>query len=596
MKRATQVERVEALREEMRKAGVQGYLIPGTDPHQSEYPATHFHGRQWISGFHGSAGTVVITMEHAGLWTDSRYFLEAEKALEGTPFTLFKMETPGVPAYPDWIASTLERGDTLACDARLVSVATVAAIEEPLERRGIHFAPGEDLLARIWEERPPLPTTPVYLHDERYAGEGAGSKIARLVERLRGLRAQTLLVTALDEIAWLLNIRGSDVLYSPVTVSYLLLDNGTLTLFIESSKLSPEVTSHLQALAVRIEPYEAVTDALSALPQERIVLVDEGKLNSLLFRALPEGVEVVHGSSPITEMKAIKNEIQKAGIRAAMRRDGAALATFFVELQEALSRGERPRERELQERLRERRAEQELFVAEAFGTIAGYAGNGAIVHYAPGENDSAEVSDDAILLLDSGGQYLDGTTDITRTTHFGKPTEAQRRDYTLVLKGHLALGMTPFPKGTTGHQLDTLARQFLWQEMENYGHGTGHGVGHFLNVHEGPQRISQKALGVALEPGMLISNEPGVYRTGAWGIRIENLVLVEETPATGTEEFYRLETVTLFPYERKLIDTERLTPAEREWVDAYHRRVRRELSPLVSQKVAEWLEEQCAPL
>lgn len=596
MKSSVHTERIEALREEMKRAGVDAYLIPGTDPHQSEYPATHFHGRQWISGFYGSAGTVVVTRENAGLWTDSRYFLEAEAALEGTPITLFKMDTPGVPTYPDWIARTLESGQTLSCDARLVSLATAAAIQGRLEGEGIAFVPGEDLLAPIWADRPPLPASPVYLHEERYAGESAASKLAALRRRLAELSADTILLTALDEIAWLLNIRGDDVLYSPVSVSYLLVDSAAANIFIDETKLSPEVRRRLESLGVAVLPYEDVEGTLSGLPSDRKLLVDEAKLNVALSSALPQGAERVHGSSPVTRMKARKNDVQKEGIRSAMRRDGAALARFLLDLEERIGAGERPTERSVQVRLREYRGEEELFVSEAFSTIAGYAGNGAIVHYSPPQEGSAELGRQAPLLLDSGGQYLDGTTDITRTTHFGEPTVGQQKDYTLVLKGHLAVSMTPFPKGTTGHQIDTLARQFLWGEMENYGHGTGHGVGHFLNVHEGPQRLSQKALGIALEPGMLVSNEPGIYRPGAYGIRIENLVLVEEVPEGTEEPFYRFETVTLFPYERKLILPELLTPREREWIDAYHERVYQELSPLLPERVSRWLQEKCAPL
>ncbi len=588
--------RITELRQKMEENGIDAYLVPGTDPHQSEYPPEHFHCRHWLSGFHGSAGTVVVTREEAGLWTDSRYFLEAEARLEGTPVRLFKMDTPGVPDYASWLGETLKTGEVLSFDARLVSMATFDALAEQLEDQGVEVRPGPDLLEEIWEDRPPLPASPVYLHEERYAGESATSKIERLRGEMAKEGADTTLVTALDEIAWLLNIRGSDVNYNPIALAYLLVNSVAVHIFVDESKLAPEVQSHLDALDVACAPYEEVSEALRQLPKERTLLYDGRRLNTALYSALPDGLEKVDAPAPITLMKAKKNDVQLQGIREAMRRDGAALVSFFLWLEEEIAAGRSPSEREAGAALREHRAARELFVSEAFNTIAGYGPNGAIVHYAPPAEGSARIGYDDLLLLDSGGQYLDGTTDITRTTSFGTPSEQQRRDYTLVLKGHLAVATTPFPKGTTGHQLDTLARQFLWKELANYGHGTGHGVGHFLNVHEGPQRISQKSLKVALEEGMVISNEPGVYRNGEYGVRIENLVVVRDAGSRGFGEFYDFETVTLFPYERKLIDQSLLTDEEMRWVDAYHQRVYRELAPLLDEKGRDWLEGKTAPL
>lgn len=593
---STVAERVEALRERMNAEGIDAYLVPGTDPHQSEYPPEHFHCRHWLSGFYGSAGTLLVTQESAGLWTDSRYFLEAEACLKETPIALFKMDTPGVPDYVSWLASTLERGQVLSFDARLVNGSTADALSHSLGPIGVEVRPGPDLLTQVWEDRPPLPAAPVFVHEERFAGESAEAKVNRVRGEMERSGADTMVVTGLDEIAWLLNIRGSDVSYNPVTLAYILLDSWKVSLFIETAKLSLDAHAHLSSLGVEIHPYEKIAEALVSLPTERTILLDNGRLNTALLEALPGEVERVYEPSPITAMKARKNDIQVRGIREAMRRDGAALVEFFLWLEEEVAAGRRHREKEVSQVLREHRASRELFVSEAFNTIAGYGPNGAIVHYAPPAANSAEIGSETLLLLDSGAQYLDGTTDITRTTSFGSPTARQRRDYTMVLKGHLALAATPFPKGTTGHQLDTLARQYLWRELANYGHGTGHGVGHFLNVHEGPQRISQKPLGVALEAGMVISDEPGVYRVGEYGIRIENLLHVRDAGSRGFDEFYEFETLTLFPYERALIDMSLLTREEISWIEAYHQRVYRELSPLVSEKGRGWLEKKTSPL
>ncbi|MFW6250390.1 MAG: aminopeptidase P family protein [Alkalispirochaetaceae bacterium] len=588
--------RITELRRKMEEHGIDAYLVPGTDPHQSEYPPEHFHCRHWLSGFYGSAGTLLVTQEEAGLWTDSRYFLEAEERLSGTPITLFKMETAGVRDYPEWLAETLQTGQVVSFDARLVSVATFEAISEQLEVRGVEVLPGPDLLESIWEDRPPLPAAPIYIHEEQYAGESAENKIERLRGELAEKGAEAILITALDEIAWLLNLRGSDVAYNPIFLAYLLVESTEVRIFVDESKLAPQAKSRLESLGVARAPYDEVEIALKALPEGRTLLYDGKRLNTALYGALPEGQPKVEASSPVATMKARKNDTQLRGIREAMRRDGAALVSFFLWLEEELAAGRSPTEREAGEALRELRATRELFVSEAFNTIAGYGPNGAIVHYAPPAEGSARIGNDNLLLLDSGGQYIDGTTDITRTTSFGIPTEQQRLDYTLVLKGHLAVATTPFPKGTTGHQLDTLARQFLWKELANYGHGTGHGVGHFLNVHEGPQRISQKPQGVPLEEGMVISNEPGVYRNGEYGIRIENLVVVRDAGSRGFEEFHHFETVTLFPYERKLIDVELLSEEEVRWIDGYHQRVYQELAPLVDEKGRTWLEAKTAPL
>ncbi|MFP4407732.1 MAG: aminopeptidase P family protein [Spirochaetaceae bacterium] len=588
--------RITELRRKMEEHGIDAYLVPGTDPHQSEYPPEHFHCRHWLSGFYGSAGTLLVTQEEAGLWTDSRYFLEAEERLSGTPITLFKMETTGVLDYPEWLAETLQTGQVVSFDARLVSVATFEALSEQLEVRGVEVLPGPDLLESIWEDRPPLPAAPIYLHEEQYAGESAENKIERLRGELAEKGAEATLITALDEIAWLLNLRGSDVAYNPIFLAYLLVESTEVRIFVDESKLAPQAKSRLESLGVARAPYDEVEIALKALPEGRTLLYDGKRLNTALYGALPEGQPKVEASSPVATMKARKNDTQLRGIREAMRRDGAALVSFFLWLEEELAAGRSPTEREAGEALRELRATRELFVSEAFNTIAGYGPNGAIVHYAPPAEGSARIGNDNLLLLDSGGQYIDGTTDITRTTSFGIPTEQQRLDYTLVLKGHLAVATTPFPKGTTGHQLDTLARQFLWKELANYGHGTGHGVGHFLNVHEGPQRISQKPQGVPLEEGMVISNEPGVYRNGEYGIRIENLVVVRDAGSRGFEEFHHFETVTLFPYERKLIDVELLSEEEVRWIDGYHQRVYQELAPLVDEKGRTWLEAKTAPL
>jgi peptidase, M24 family len=578
--------RLKALRDEMGKAGITAFIIPGTDPHQSEYYASHWAARTWISGFDGSAGTAVVTTNQAGLWTDSRYFLQAAQQLEDSGFELFKEGLPDTPTIEQWLLTTLPQGATIAIDGTLFGASKAAAMKQNFESHGFRFVSDFTPFDSIWEKRPSIPKNEAFIHDEKYSGESISDKIARIMEQVRQAGADALLLAALDEIAWAFNIRGTDVECNPVVICYAYIDDSQRILFIDKAKINDTVCQYLQKNSVEIMPYENIFDFVATLPAEKKVFVDTNKINYTLLNklhAIP-----VSGQSPIALLKSIKNETQLAGTREAMIRDGVALVRFFRWLEKNIDSG-KVTEITVAEKLREFRSQQSLYVGESFATIAGFNEHGAIVHYSATPESNAIISRKGFLLIDSGAQYLDGTTDITRTVSLGNLSPRQKRDFTLVMKGHIALATCHYPQGTHGAQLDALARHFLWDDHLNYLHGTGHGVGHFLNVHEGPQNIRLEENPTPLMPGMITSNEPGLYRTGEYGIRCENLVLTVPDYENEFGMFYRFETLTLFPFDTEALDISIMTEKEIEWLNSYHEMVYDRLSPMLDEEEQQWL-------
>ncbi len=582
----TTLPRLNALRNEMSKAGITAFIIPGTDPHQSEYYAEHWAARTWITGFNGSAGTAVVTTDQAGLWTDSRYFLQGAQQLEGSGFDLFKEGLPETPSIEQWLLTTLPQGSTVAIDGTLFGAFQAAALKARFESRGFHFVSDFTPFDTIWEERPSIPQNHFFIHEEKYSGESVSAKVERTLQQLHQADADALLLTALDEIAWLFNIRGTDVQCNPVVICYAYIDDNRRILFIDPNKVNDETRQYLQQNQIEALPYTQVFDFAASLPATLRVFIDPKKTNYTLLNKL--GATAVEGASPIALLKSCKNKVQIEGVRNAMIRDGVALVRLFRWLDENIDRGD-VTEITVAEKVHEFRAQQELFVGDSFGTIAGFNAHGAIVHYSATPESNATLSREGFLLLDSGGQYLDGTTDITRTVALGDLSPRQKRDFTLVLKGHIALATCHFPQGTRGAQLDALARHFLWNDHLNYLHGTGHGIGHFLNVHEGPQNIRLEENPTPLMPGMITSNEPGLYRTGEYGIRCENLILTVFDTENEFGAFYRFETLTLFPFDIEAIDTSILSTSEIEWLNSYHEMVYDRLSPSLTEEEQHWL-------
>lgn len=588
--------RIAAFRREMAAAEIDAAIIYHTDPHQSEYIAPHWQVRRWLSGFTGSAGTLVITPDEALLWTDSRYFLQADRQLEGTGITLMKDGLISTPSIEEYLISRLPAGSTVGVDGMLLSVQADKALRETLGAHGINvdttFAP----IDRIWDDRPALPAGKAFIHDTKYAGEAASDKIARVLADAAAQGGNAAFISALDEIAWVLNIRSNDVPCNPVATSFLYLSGDGSTLFIDESKVDDTMRAYLKENGVTILPYstDEVTRFLQWLPGDAKVVVNASCTATRLLPAL--GDKAILGKSLIALPKGIKNQVQIDGTRSAMERDGAALVGAFMEIERRLSDGTKTTEMDVAEILTRHRSKQPLYFDDSFDTIAGYADHGAIVHYSATPETDYTLQPANLLLIDSGAQYLDGTTDITRTIALGTPTPQQRHDFTLVMKGHIALGSAIFPADTRGAQLDALARQFLWKEGLSYLHGTGHGVGHFLNVHEGPQNIRLNENPAILHPGMITSNEPGLYRAGEYGIRCENLVLTVPAFTTEFGDFNRFETLTLFPFDRTLFDTAIMSPSEIDWVDRYHADVLRRLSPLLDDDARAWLTARTAPL
>lgn len=579
-------ERIGALRAEMKAAGVDAVIIPQTDPHQSEYIAKHWQVRRFLSGFTGSAGSLVVTADKALLWTDSRYFLQAADQLSGTGIELMKDGLPATPSIEAYLTSHLAKGSVVGIDGMLFSVAEVRKMDKTFADSGISLDTDFDVVDKVWASRPGLPKALVMVHDEKYAGMSAKEKLAGILAQARSQKADSVFISPLDEIAWALNVRSRDVKYNPVVTSYLYVSPAGTVLFADPDKFDSDTISYLAKQGVEVKPYDSVKDFVKALPAEK-VLIEEAKTSVAIANLLSD--RAVAGTSPVAMPKAIKNDTQVRGVRDAMVRDGVALVKSLMEVEKTMADGKTLTELDVDAILRKHRSAQPLYFDESFGTIAGYGPHGAIVHYEPDTESNATIRPEGLLLIDSGAQYLDGTTDITRTIAMGIPTQLEKHDFTLVLKGHIALGAAVFPEGTMGVQLDVLARQFLWKEGLSYLHGTGHGVGHFLNVHEGPQSIRMNYVPTKLMPGMITSNEPGLYREGVHGIRCENLVLTVPAMETEFGKFYKFETLTLFPIDLSLCETEIMTDEEIAWLNAYHDTVREKLTPHLDAEEAAWL-------
>lgn len=584
-------ERITALRAHIVKENIQAFIIPSTDPHLSEYVAPHWQSREWISGFTGSAGTVVVTAKEAGLWTDSRYFLQADRQIEGTGIALYKEMLPETPSIPAFLSSLLQKGDTVGIDGKMFSADEVQHLQRELRQSGIYVKSIADPMQLLWSDRPAMPLAPAFVYDTKYAGKSFTEKLSAVRKKMKAAGAESLLLSALDEIAWLLNIRGSDVHCNPVVVSYLLIERYEIHCFIQPQKVTAELASYFKANGISIHGYKEIEDYLSNTHAESI-LVNPVKTNYAIYSAICPTCRIINGTSPIALLKAVRNEQEIIGIHAAMQRDGIALVRFLKWLEEAVPAG-RETEISVDRKLHEFRAAQPLYMGESFDTIAGYKEHGAIVHYEATPETDVALKPEGFLLLDSGAQYLDGTTDITRTIALGNLTEEEKLDYTLILKGHIALAMAVFPEGTRGAQLDVLARMPIWQQHMNYLHGTGHGVGHFLNVHEGPQSIRMNENPIPLQPGMITSNEPGVYKAGSHGIRTENLVLTVPAGKGMFGNYLKFETITLCPICRKGIIKELLTAEEIKWLNKYHQTVYEKLAPDLNNDEREWLKEAC---
>ena len=586
-------ERIARLREELRREHLSAFIFPTSDPHNSEYTAEHWKGREWISGFNGSAGTAVVTLDKAALWTDSRYFIAAEEQLQGTEFQLMKLKVEGTPSIAEWLGRELKdtADKAVGIDGMVNSANSIKELISDLRTQGgITLRTNFDPLERIWLERPAIPENPVVIHPLEYAGEPIREKLARIRKALREKHADGMLMAALDDIAWTLNLRGSDVHCSPVFVSYLLISTTEVTLYINKVKLTPEVMSYLQAEGVGVKPYDQVKQGLKGYFEYNILL-DGNEVNYTLYKAVER--EIVDPSSPVPLMKAVKNEREIAGFRSAMLKDGIAMVKFLKWLKPAVEAGGQT-EMSVERKLTALRAEQPLFRGLSFDTIVGYEEHGAIVHYEAIPETDATLHPKGLLLIDSGTQYQDGTTDVTRTIALGPLTEEQKRVYTLVLKGHIDLQLLHFPDGASGTQLDAIARRPLWQAGMNFLHGTGHGVGCYLNCHEGPHQIRMEWIPTRLQAGMTVTDEPGVYLGGRFGVRIENTLLVVPAEETECGRFLGFETLTLCPIETSPIIKELMTPEEIQWLNDYHTMVYERLSPYLNEDEKAWLRKATA--
>ena len=596
-------ERLQALREVMRREHLAAFIFPSTDPHQSEYVADHWKGREWISGFNGSAGTAVVTMDAAALWTDSRYFIAAEEQLHDTEFQLMRLKMPGTPTIAEWINSEVGSGTSteVAVDGTVMSTADVRELIAELRRNGGYtLRTNLDALREIWTGRPPVPQAPAYVLPLEYAGEPAREKLQRVRRALRQKHADGMLMASLDDIAWTLNLRGDDVHCNPVVVSYLLIDSRRATLYVDRRKMSPDVVSYLKEEGVGVDDYEHVRQGLKDYFEYNI-LMDPQEVNYTLFNICER--QKVEEESPVKRMKTVKNATEQAGFRRAMLKDGIAMVKFlkWLETELGTTAVANPPLSTLSEitvdrKLTALRAEQPLFKDISFDTIAAYGAHGAIVHYEATPETDAPLQPEGLLLLDSGAQYLDGTTDITRTIALGLLTDEMRHVYTLVLKGHIQIEMAKFPSGISGTQLDVLAKQAMWREGLHYMHGTGHGVGSFLNVHEGPHQIRMEWKPAPLVAGMTVTDEPGIYLEGRFGVRIENTLLIVPYMKSEFGEFLQFEPLTLCPIDKRPIDVSMLTDVERQWLNDYHRMVYDRLSPYLSDDERLWLQAATSPL
>lgn len=582
-------ERIQALRNEMKQCRLDAYIVPSTDPHQGEYIPERWQCRQWLSGFTGSAGTLVVTQFFAGVWTDSRYFIQAEEELKGSGVELVKLVIPHTPEFIDWLKNNLPPKSRVGVDAWTVSSALYQSMNEAFRMADIELSGDYDLPGKIWKDRPELPIDPVFEHSVEYAGVDRSEKLAKIRQVMQQHNADYHLVCSLDDIAWTLNLRGKDVDYNPVFVSYLLIGREDACLFLLPGKTDNKLEQILTQSGIKILDYNSLESSLKQIISGKKVLFQSAKTNEKIAAIIRENASGAEGQNISILLKSMKNEREIELTRKAMEKDGAALVRFFMWLENILEK-EGTDEYTCGEMIAKFRSQMPGYVGESFSPIVGYGGHGAIVHYSAGKETAYQLQKEGILLVDSGGQYLDGTTDITRTVSLGIPTPEQKRNFTLVLKGHIRVAMARFPYGTRGFHFDTLARFDLWQEKKNYGHGTGHGVGYFLNVHEGPQGISPNpAVNQVFEHGMITSNEPGLYIEGEYGIRIENLILAREISDTGSGRWLEFETLSLFPIDLNLVDSKLLTETEKLWLNNYHTMVYDRLSPQLTPSEKDWL-------
>ena len=588
-------QRLESLREVMRREHLSAFIFPSTDAHQSEYVADHWQGRTWISGFNGSAGTAVVTMKSAALWTDSRYFLAAEEQLKGTEFLLMKLKIEGTPTISEWLAQELQGENAeVGLDGMVNSYhETMGLIADLRKSGGITVRTNLDPLGLIWTDRPAIPANPVEIQPMEFAGESVASKISRIRTALRQRHADGMLISALDDIAWTLNLRGTDVHCVPVFVSYLLISSQQVSLYVDSAKINDEVKAYLTENGILLYPYNKVAEGLERYSEYNILL--DGDETSYFLWKTVKCKEIIAGNSPVPAMKAQKNDREIAGFRQAMLRDGVAMVKFLRWLKPAVEAGGQT-EISIDRKLTSLRAEQHLFRDISFDTIAGYQAHGAIVHYEATPETDVALKPEGLILIDSGAQYQDGTTDITRTIALGPVTEEMKHVYTLVLKGHIQLELAKFPDGASGTQLDALARECMWREGYNYLHGTGHGVGSYLSVHEGPHQIRMEWKPTPLRAGMTVTDEPGLYLSGKFGVRIENTLLIKDYQTTEFGKFLQMESLTLCPIDLTPVDFSMLQPEEIEWLDTYHRDVFEKLSPYLEGEDLEWLREATRPV
>lgn len=588
--------RLARLRELMKREHLSAFIFPSTDAHQSEYVADHWRGREWISGFNGSAGTAVVTMKSAALWTDSRYFLAAEEQLEDTEYQLMRLKMEGTPTIAEWLGKELQdvQSPEVGLDGMVNSYNYVKDLSYSLRKLGgITLRTNLDPLEQIWENRPSLPANPVEIQPLEYAGETLASKVVRIRKSLRELHADGMLVSALDDIAWTLNLRGTDVHCNPVFVSYLLIESDKVSLFVDDNKLSPEVKQYLQDNQVSLYNYNKVEKCLESYSEYNILL--DGDETSYYLWKTVKCQEIVAAASPIPAMKAVKNKAEIEGYRSAMLKDGVAMVKFLKWLKPAVEAGGQT-EISIDEKLTSLRAEQKLFRDISFDTIAGYAQHGAIVHYEATPETDVVLKPEGLILIDSGAQYQDGTTDITRTIALGAVSEEMKHIYTLVLKAHIQLELVKFPDGASGTQLDAVGRECMWREGYNFLHGTGHGVGSYLSVHEGPHQIRMEWMPTPLRAGMTLTDEPGLYLTGKFGVRIENTVLISDYMSTEFGKFLQIEPLTLCPIDTTPIDVDMLLPEEIDWLNAYHHSVYEKLSPFLDEEEKIWLENATKPI
>lgn len=588
------LEKIKRLRQAMAEENMDVLMVPTDDPHKSEYVAEHWQAGKWLTGFSGSAGTAVLTRDKAILWTDFRYYIQAEKQLEGSGFELFRMGEPGVPSVTKWLKDNLDSGTVVGIDAKVFSTAGVRELKKELDEKGIRLDTATDILSGLWTDRPPQPASQAFDFSASYAGQGRADKIKLIREKIKDSGATHHLLTTLDDIAWTLNLRGRDVHTNPVNIAYLVISLDKVSLFINREKINPDLERELNRDGVEIEAYETIHGALAGLKPGAVILIDPENLNFGLYEAIPKHCRIIEKPNPSISLKAVKNEVQIRHLRRTALKDGVAVVKFFYWLEHRAGH-ESITEISAAEKMLSLRKEQEFFIDNSFDPIMAYGDHSAMCHYSATKETDAVVGQNGLFLADTGGHYLTGTTDITRTLCLGKPSSGEKRDYTLVMKGHIAVANTLFPTDTRGFQIDTLARQHLWKQGMNFGHGTGHGVGFFLCVHEGPARISSHPLDVKLEKGMVLTNEPGIYREGRYGIRLENMVLVTEALENEFGKFLKFEPLTWCHFEKDLLDRELLSAEDIDWINVYHQRVYEILSPELDGETEAWLRRKTAP-